>query len=282
MTMPGEVENQLIRLRDISCFLEEAGSLDDNLLKLAERTAGILGARNCSIMLLNDGESGDPHMRVCAAFGPLPAAAYREAVHKGEGIAGHVVATGKSLFIENIDRSPFATHARHGSEPDKSLLCCPIRINDCVAGVVNVSGRHSGSFTRMDLTLLDVAALFIGKSIQTIQLQNILNSRFAQLAVARQVASSGGPLSSAVGNPDKVARIIAKSFYKEMIRAGFGPAQIIHVASDLISQLNSQLQRHNKRLDKQLGRFVNTNTENPKDREKTAESPIADESGPDE
>lgn len=134
----------------------------------------------------------------------------------------------------------------------------------------------------MDLTLLDVAALFIGKSIQTIQLQNILNSRFAQLAVARQVASSGGPLSSAVGNPDKVARIIAKSFYKEMIRAGFGPAQIIHVASDLISQLNSQLQRHNKRLDKQLGRFVNTNTENPKDREKTAESPIADESGPDE
>ena len=53
MKMTGEMEKQLIRLRDMSCFLEEAGSLDDNLLKLAERTAGILGARNCSILLLN-------------------------------------------------------------------------------------------------------------------------------------------------------------------------------------------------------------------------------------
>lgn len=243
------MENQLIRLRGISCLPDEAGSLDDNLLKLAERTAGILGARNCSIMLLNEGEPGDPHMRVCAAFGPLPAAAYQEAARKGEGIAGHVAATGESLFVEDIDRSRFATHARRAGEPDKSLLCCPIRVNDSIAGVVNVTGKDSGQrFTRTDLNLLEVVALFIGKSMQTIQLQNILNSRFAQLAVARQSTHAGSSLGTALHNPDKVARIIAKSFYKEMIRTGFGPAQIIHVASDLIAQLNSQLQRHNKRM----------------------------------
>ncbi len=270
MNTTGDMEKQLLRLRDMSCFLEEAGSLDDNLLKLAERTAGILGARNCSILLLNEGEPGDPHMRVCAAYGLLPAAAYQEAVRKGEGIAGHVVATGESLLVEDIGQSPFVAHARRAGEPDKSLLCCPIRISACIAGVVNVTGRDSGRpFTRTDLNLLDVAALFIGKSIQTMQLQNILNSRFAQLAVAQQVAQAGAPLGNALHNPDKVARIIAKSFYREMIRTGFGPAQVIHVASDLIAQLNSQLQRHNKRL----GRRGSKNREDIADRADKNETP---------
>lgn len=271
MKMTGEMEKQLIRLRDMSCFLEEAGSLDDNLLKLAERTAGILGARNCSILLLNEGEPGDPHMRVCAAYGPLPAAAYQEAVRKGEGIAGHVVATGESLLVEDIGQSPFVAHARRAGEPDKGLLCCPIRINDCIAGVVNITGRGSGRpFTRTDLSLLEVVALFIGKSIQTMQLQNILNSRFAQLAVAQQ-AAQGAPLGNALHNPDKVARIIAKSFYKEMIRIGFGPAQVIHVASDIIAQLNSQLQRHNRRL----GRRGDRNREDIANTDETPGRPAA-------
>ena len=57
MDVTDGVENQLIRLQDISGFLE-AESLDDNLLQLAEKTAKILEARHCSIMLLNEGEPG--------------------------------------------------------------------------------------------------------------------------------------------------------------------------------------------------------------------------------
>ena len=111
MDVTDGVENQLIRLEDISGFLE-ADSLDDNLLQLAEKTAKILEARHCSIMLLNEGERNNPRMRVCGSYGSLAAAAYKESVHKGEGIAGHVIATGKSLFIENIDESQFANRAR--------------------------------------------------------------------------------------------------------------------------------------------------------------------------
>jgi L-methionine (R)-S-oxide reductase len=249
MDVTDGVENQLIRLQDISGFLE-ADSLDDNLLQLAEKTAKILQAQHCSIMLLNDGEPENPRMRVCGSYGPLAAAAYKESVRKGEGIAGHVAATGKSLFIENIDESRFADRARRGKDTHKSLLCSPIRIDAGIVGVVNVTGCENGkSFRPGDLNLLDVVAMFIGKSIQTLQLQSILNSRFAQMALIQEAQQNiGSSLISVLHNPDQIAKIVAKSFYKEMTRTGFGSSQIINVASDIISELNSNLQRHSERI----------------------------------
>ncbi|SEK61203.1 GAF domain-containing protein [Nitrosovibrio tenuis] len=254
MDVTNGVENQLIRLQDISGFLE-ADSLDDNLMQLAEKTAQILEAQHCSIMLLNEGEPENPRMRVCGSYGSLAAAAYKESVHKGEGIAGHVVATGKSLFIENIDESQFADRARRGKDSHKSLLCSPIRIDAGIVGVVNVTGYKNGkSFRPGDLNLLDVVAMFIGKSIQTLQLQSILNSRFAQMALIQEMQQNvGSSLKNVLHKPDQIAKIMAKSFYKEMTRAGFGSSQVINVASDIISQLNSNLQRHGKRVARTIG-----------------------------
>lgn len=243
------MDNPLIKLQDLSNFLEQ-GSLDDNLLQLAERAAKILGAENCSIMLLKDGASDDPRMRVCASYGSLPDAAYKESIGRGEGIAGRVIASGQSILVEDITRSEFAAKARRADDPRKSLMSSPITISRRIVGVVNVSGHAQGDvFSMADLNVLEVVALFIGKSIQAIQLQNILNSRFAQLALMQEAEKSlDGSLVSALQNPDQVAKILAKSFYKEMARAGFGSSQIINAASEIISQLSGSLQRHNKRI----------------------------------
>ena len=244
------MDNPLIKLQDLSNFLEQ-GTLDDNLLQLAERAAKALTAEKCSIMLLKDGESDDLRMRVCASYGALPDAAYTESIGKGEGIAGRVIATGRSILIEDISKSELASRARRTDDPRKSLISSPIPINRRIVGVVNVSSHVRGDvFTPADLNLLEVIALFIGKSIQAIQLQNILNSRFAQLALLHEAEKSLEPMGVgvAVQNPDQMAKILAKSFYKEMTRAGLGSNQIISAASEIISQLSGSLQRHNKRL----------------------------------
>lgn len=250
------MDNPLIKLQDLSNFLEQ-GNLDDNLLHLAEMTAKILNSENCSIMLLNDGELDDLRMRVCACYGPLPAAAYKESIGKGDGIAGRVIASGQSLLIEDISHSEFARWARHANDPRKSLISSPITINRRIVGVVNVNGHLRGdTFTLADLNLLDVVALFIGKSIQVIQMQNILNSRFAQLALVREAEKNlGEPLDAVLQNPDQVAKILAKSFYKEMARAGFGSNQIINAASEIIAQLSGGLQRHSKRMARESPKF---------------------------
>lgn len=244
------MDNPLIKLQDLSNFLEQ-GTLDDNLLQLAERAAKALTAEKCSIMLLKDGESDDLRMRVCASYGALPDAAYTESIGKGEGIAGRVIATGRSILIDDISKSELASRARRTDDPRKSLISSPIPINRRIVGVVNVSSHARGDvFTPADLNLLEVIALFIGKSIQAIQLQNILNSRFAQLALLHEAEKSLEPMGVgvAVQNPDQMAKILAKSFYKEMTRAGLGSNQIINAASEIISQLSGSLQRHNKRL----------------------------------
>lgn len=49
-------------------------------------------------MLLNNGDSENPQMKVCGSYGPLAATAYKESVRKGEGIAGHIVATEEISF----------------------------------------------------------------------------------------------------------------------------------------------------------------------------------------
>ncbi|PWB57016.1 MAG: GAF domain-containing protein [Nitrosomonadales bacterium] len=245
----GDMENPLIKLQDLASFLEK-GSFDDNMRQLAEMAAKILNAENCSLMLLNDGEMENLRMRVCASYGPLPAAAYKESTRKGEGIAGRVVVTGKALLIDDIHHSEFAQWARHANDPRKSLISSPITINGRIIGVVNVSGHiHERAFNMDDLNLLDVVSLFIGKAIQVVQLQNILNSRFAQLALVQSAEKDlGSSLASAVQNPDQVAKILAKSFYKEMTRAGFGSSQIINAASEIIAQLTGSLNRHSKRI----------------------------------
>jgi len=58
-----------------------------------------------------------------------------------------------------------------------------------------------------------------------------------------------GKLDTAIvyQNPDQVVKILAKSFFKEMSKAGFGSDQIVRAASEIIDQLCVNLQRHTKR-----------------------------------
>lgn len=247
--MDNSNKSLLIKLQDLSNFLEKGG-FDDGLMQLAEKAATILEAENCSIMLLKDGESENLKLRVSASHGFLPAAAYDESIGRGDGIAGRVVATGQSILIQDINRSEYAKCARRPDASSKSLISSPITINNRIVGVVNVSGHLGGeAFDSTHLNLLEVFALFIGKSIQALQLQSILNSRFAQLALEREVEKNlGGSMDLALQNPDQVAKILAKSFYKEMVRSGFGSNQIIQAASEIIAQLSTGLRRHNNRL----------------------------------
>jgi L-methionine (R)-S-oxide reductase len=243
-----DTERFLIKLQDMSQFLA-SGSMGDHLNDRAAMTAALVGAETCSIMLINDGDGADLRLTVCAKFGPLAPAAWTTSVGKGEGIAGHVLATGRSLLVEDIESSEFAHLARRAGDPRRSLMVAPISVDAKIVGMVNACAPLGAPFTQKDLLLLDVIALFIGKSIQVDQLQTILNSRFMQLALMQEVEGRVGTAiaSTAYQNPYQVARILAKSLFKEMTKAGFASAQIIGAASEIIAQLNGTLQRHSAR-----------------------------------
>lgn len=246
-----EIDHSLPHFKRLMQFAGE-GTLDDHLQQLASMTATMLAAEHCSIMLTEDNGDAAPQLAVWASTATLPAAAYREGAGNEQGIAGHVMESGEALRVDDIRESRFADRARRRDDPRRSLMCAPVRLRSELLGVVNVSGRHaSGPFEAHELRLLEVVGLVIGKAIQVSQLQSMLDSRFAQMAVIQETSLQlGHSLAAGLPNPDQVAKIMAKSFYKEMTRAGFGSRQIINAASEIITQLSGHLQRHSRRLDR--------------------------------
>ncbi len=146
-----------------------------------------------------------------------------------------LLASGRALLVEDISRSEFAGLARRKRVAVPALMSAPVRIDGRTVGVLNATGV---AFSESELGLFEVIALFIGKPVQAIQLQGLLASRFAQLALVRE----GGLGPAAYQNPDDLARILARSFFKGMTKAGFAPGQIVSAASELIGQLNGTLQ----------------------------------------
>lgn len=218
-------------------------SLNDSLQRLSRTIAEDVDVENCSIMLSDDGSS----LKVRASSGSLPDAAYRESVKKGEGISGRVLSTGLPLMIDDIGKSEFASHARKPRSAKKGAICVPIAIDGSVLGVLNVNNpNRREKFVEEDLHAMGVAGAFVGRIIQTQQLQSALVSRFAQMSLV-----DGEKMRIRVDdaqNPEKMAKILARSFYREMAGAGFSPAQIIDAASEIISELGKSVRRFSGRV----------------------------------
>ena len=238
--------NPLVKLQDLQHFLS-AGTLEESLTRQAAMTAQLVGAASCSVMLLNTGEGEDMRMSVYARHGDQPAAALAASVARGEGIAGSVLASGEALCIADIGQSAYARMARRRDGAPGSLMCAPVRIDGRIVGVLNAANPpEQPPFGDTELRLLEVVALFIGKAIQVQQLQHLLDSRFAQLALLHEARQDSGSTPTIYRNPEDVARILARSFFREMTRAGFESAQIVGAASELIDQLHHRLRQEKK------------------------------------
>jgi hypothetical protein len=134
--------------------------------------------------------------------------------------------------------------------PPGNVLCSHIRSSGRVVAMIHVSEPMERQwFDSDDVVLLDIVTVYIGKSLQVAQLQNLLESRFAQLALAHSVGNTVGQVLATITQPAAIVRILAKSFYREMTRMGFGTNDVINAASQIISELSASLKRHAKRRD---------------------------------
>ena len=240
------------KLIGASQLLERREKLEVGLRELVATTARLLQAEKCSIMLVSEeaeaGENAEEvRLRIYAHYGSLPQAAYGQATRFNEGISGHVAATARPLLIEDISQSRFAAAARYADDARRSLICAPILLGGKVIGVINISSPIDGrTFTRQDLELLNIFALFVGQSIHIVQLQSVLRSRFLQLSLAleeKEAQSTDEPISP---DPAHLAKIVAKTIFRELTDGGFSSSQILNVASGVIGLLNEELGEHQR------------------------------------
>jgi hypothetical protein len=90
----------------------------------------------------------------------------------------------------------------------------------------------------------------VGYAIEVHQVRQMLASRYASSAMRRSLPAGSSDqdtlevqILESVQHPEKVAKIIARSFYKDLRKAGFEPKQILVVASEIIENLNEAFRK---------------------------------------
>ena len=245
--MPSSALRQA-KLMELAGF-ESTGPIEDNLYRLTCIIGDLLGAQRVSLMLLDTGPGRGNRLRLAALYGELPEVAWKEESKPGENIAGKVLATGQTLRVGDILRSRWKGEARRPGDRG-GFMACPVTLNATPIGVLNISspsGRNG--FTRSDQDLAELAALMTGRAVQFARLQRLLDSRLAQMAFTLEGSQDACTVVSLSSHePDRVAGILARAFYREMRHCGFSPNQIIHAAGEIISELTTSLNRHKQRL----------------------------------
>jgi GAF domain-containing protein len=240
--------NALGRLHDLAVFVGEGEDLGAGLEALVGLAASVTEAAACSIMLLSEGERDAPRLKLWCATPALPASARDERPGPGDPIAGRVLASGEPLLVEDIRASGLAAWARAREDQGSSFICTPIVVGRHVIGVMSLSNRPDAPpFGEADLRLAQIVATLIGKSVQVERLQTLLRSRVAHASLAREEKAVVTRLTDGTVPPARLAKLLARSFFRDLSAAGFEPGQIIDAASEIVSLVSADLGRFRRR-----------------------------------
>jgi hypothetical protein len=242
-----EVKDLLVQLQKLFTFWDPSASLEDNLRVVIEKAASIVGAERFVFAIAGAERTwrAVPH-----GVTDVDMAVDLTAVHEC------LLAADRSMLLSVDGTRELPEAAARDGASVAGLLAAPIKIGGDLVGFVCMRpGANRQSFDLDAVVVLDIVSTFIAASMQAIHLQNVLRSRFAQIALAR---TDHNVVRRAVPLPNQMAKILAKTFYSEMTKAGFGSGEIISVASEIIAQLSNSVRRHRARMEtasrEELGR----------------------------
>ncbi len=136
----------------IGSELETQGLYQAILLK----TADILGAEQGSLMIYDENSN---ELSIKFVKGLNEKIVQNLRLKPGEGIAGFVFETGRSLLVKNVDDDPRFEPRQRARYKTKSLMSIPLKINNRKIGVLNVTDKSTGEpFSEDDLRLLESIA----------------------------------------------------------------------------------------------------------------------------
>ena len=126
------------------------------LQTIVEKATQLLKAEQGSLMLL-DQETTELFVKAKKSIDAIIKENMR--MHKGEGIAGKVFETGEPLLVEDIEKDPRINQQNKPRYKTKSFVSIPLKIEDRVAGVLNISDKTTGEvFKENDLRLIQFFA----------------------------------------------------------------------------------------------------------------------------
>ena len=178
---------ELETLAEISASLRTAKTVPEMLPILLEKTVKAIGA-SYSVLFLVDPETKDLVSRYSA-----PVDSYQPGFRQklGEGITGHVAATGEFYISTDVANDPLLSLAC--GEADSftgtvSAISLPLQTQDDLLGVMHIGSDKKRKFTKADVSLLtavsDIAANALKRASITDTLEERVIDRTQELAEA--------------------------------------------------------------------------------------------------
>jgi GAF domain-containing protein len=224
-------------------------SPDDRVPQLALAAARLVGGESGIVMLLEEVDGGQRVIRTRQAS--CFTSADKEWTRKEEHAVRDAIVSGMPVLISHRTLRPTGEPAKRRAElrPARSLIACPVRIEGTIVGAIGVVGVQAvRRFRPDDVAVVEIAAWLVAQALHAGRLQKLLRSQFAQVAIAREADHSPDHALAVSGSrPGQLARILGRSFYREMIKLGFESGQVIGAASEIISQLSENLRKHKER-----------------------------------
>ena len=175
--------------------------LRELLQLITDRTARLMDAQACSLMLVNH-EIGA--LRVAASRG-LPEAAMDGEQKIGEGIAGRVAETEQPMLINGSFRDPRLEGIALNAQISSSMLVPMKNQNNSVFGVLSIRrGAPSPDFTDDDLKLFSVFASQAALAIRNFRLYDDLANRAQELTKISELSRA---LISTLNLKELLARV---------------------------------------------------------------------------
>jgi hypothetical protein len=123
-----------------------------------------------------------------------------------------------------------------------SKLSAPLKVNDHVIGYISASHGGQG---RCEAELFRAHCALVSRAVEFVHMRQMLASRYVSAAAGKAAGGEYGAAQTldacvlqSVQNPERIARIIARSFYKDLRKAGFAAKEILLIASEIIGHLN--------------------------------------------
>jgi len=201
---------ELSALIEINRMVTSSLELDEVLEATMHGIREILQVEAGSLVLVDEDIGGVAFRRT---FSPDRGWITGRTIQPEGGIVGHVVQSGESKLVNNVERDPhFSTEVDEEADfTARTILCVPLKIRDRVIGAIEVINKLDGAFTDQDLELLQAMAASVAVALDNANLYSELadfarelERSQAQLVQAEKMAAIGrlaASIAHEINNP---------------------------------------------------------------------------------
>ncbi|MDR7521273.1 MAG: GAF domain-containing protein [Armatimonadota bacterium] len=148
--------NELSTLAEASKTITSPLYLEEMLRLIVEMASGMMDARLCSLMLLDE-QTGELVLTASYRAGERYQA--RPTLRAGEGIVGLVAQTGRAVAVADVLEDPRFVHKDMAREEGlRALLAVPLVVRERIIGVFNCYKDRPHQFTRDEISLFSTLA----------------------------------------------------------------------------------------------------------------------------